>query len=109
MHYFSSLPKIVEIYSGTFNVDHHCNNFEGFRPFKKGFAADILSREGTDTLVLIPFRKGMKTTEKVFIPFLKGINTKVSVPSLERMSAANPFLKGQKPSTGLHWMGFHSL
>ena len=40
----------------------------------------------------------MKTTEKVFIPFLKGIKTKVSVPSLERMSAANPFLKGLKPS-----------
>ena len=30
---------------------------KGFWPFEKGFAADFLSREGTDTLVLIPFIK----------------------------------------------------
>ena len=39
----------------------HCKKFHGFHPLRKGFAADILSREGTDTLVLIPFIKGMKT------------------------------------------------
>ena len=36
----------------------HCKKFHGFHPLRKGFAADILSREGTDTLGIDPFYKG---------------------------------------------------
>ena len=87
----------------------HCKKFEGIRTFKRGISADIPSTEGTQTLELNPAVEGMQPFHKVSIPFTAGLSSRVLVPSVEGMYAENPFLKVRIPSTGLHWMGFHSL
>ena len=80
----------------TFFSNLHCKKFHGFHPLRKGFAADILSREGTDTLGIDPFYKGNENHQKVFIPFIKGINTK-GISSLSRKNVrCKPFLKGSE-------------